>query len=235
MKLLNNDNLTKEDNNMNNIPMTVNSQSRLPDCWVYQKKHFLHNSSLSRLPLLHPSYEHVLKALNISYRPTLDGLLEFWDSSNYKEAEEVTLPLYVPMPDGSYRFSKNYTSKVPTEDSITAAKKLIPDIFKYLLNGRKAAGFRTIIKKSHKEDFVTDKDHFKILPVKTLTKNDAIDYCTYDTNYYVVFDVNKIELNSEIELQVPKGKEGLFIGKNGWQVRDWCSKLGIKKIHVVGV
>lgn len=238
---------------MKNIPMTVNSKTLLPDCWLYQNKHFLLHSLDVRLPSLPSSYESVLKDLKIPYRLTFDELLEYWDPSNYKE-EDLTLPLYASLPDGTYRFAKNYTGKIPTKNSIIAAKKLIPKVDKAVqdldlkilareqtlllkdwLHGRKAAGFSSYRPKYYEENFITDEDYLKILPVNKLVKNGSYDYCKSATGCYVVFDVNKIELNSELDLQVPKGKEGLFIGKNGWQLKEWCKKLGLKRINVVGI
>lgn len=235
---------------MNNIPMTVNSITLLPDCWLYEKKHYLLKTSSSleeRLPYLDSSFESVLKDLKIPYRSTIvwqKTMLEYWDPTSFEE-KEICLPLYIPLTDGSYKFVKNYTGKIPTQSSIVAANKLTKKVnatikkdeiekgileLKNLLHGKKAAGFNSDMPRYYEKDFVTEKEHLKVLPVQIIIAN-----FKSPTGCFVVFDVNEIELNSELNLPVPKDLQGLFIGKQGWQIKEWCKKLGLKRINVIGI
>ena len=52
------------------------------------------------------------------------------------------------------------------------------------------------------------------------------------TAYVAVFRTD-INLNGTfIRLKVPAGKEGIFVGRGGWQLKSWCGILGAKKIIV---
>lgn len=239
---------------MNTIPMIIESLSSLPECWLYQNNFYSHvtTDSSAHLPHLPNRYEPLLKELEISYRLAEYDSLEYWDASNYEE-NDLTLPLYIPYKDGTYHFVKNYTGKIPTANSFIAAKKLkqqvqiaVTDFEEEELNKKEILRLRPLLKgrmavgilNSHlyfEADYVTKEHHLKILRVQRVELDRFNRISTYGTNHCVLFDVNKIELNSEIDLYVPKGKEGLFIGKNGWQVKEWCQKLGLKKINVVGI
>lgn len=228
---------------MNNILYEVNNSRTLPECWLYEnRKYRIHSSKRGKLPKIRKSYEANLKDLGISYRIVTDEyeneVCEYWNPESYEE-EEITLPAYVKMQNGTYRYIKDYTGKVPTAYTIWEAWKLEEkveqdkfDVYQYLkecLGERQAVGIRSIALKE--QDFLFEEDHIKKLPVIMPCKNGG-QICT---QYCVVFDVNNIELNSIVTLEVPKGEEGLFVGTNGWQVKGWCQKLGLKAIKVVGI
>lgn len=78
------------------------------------------------------------------------------------------------------------------------------------------------------EDLIFDNRHIKVLPVKAIDGKK-----TKRTKFYIAIDVDKVELNSSLELKVPKYKKGLFIGTGAWQVAYWCKKLGLRHIDVV--
>lgn len=55
--------------------------------------------------------------------------------------------------------------------------------------------------------------------------------------YGIVFeDVVAFDLNAkgDVVLEVPSGKEGMYIGRKGWQIRRWTRLIG-RKITVKGV
>lgn len=85
------------------------------------------------------------------------------------------------------------------------------------------------------EDYIFEGKHLKVLPVLLLREQGQKDgeIIKKRNGFYAVFDVNKCNLDSEIKLWVPADKKGMFIGKDGWLLRMWCEKLGIRKIHVV--
>ena len=52
--------------------------------------------------------------------------------------------------------------------------------------------------------------------------------------YFVCFDMGRIGIGDTITMYVPKGKEGIFVGKGGNHVKYWAEKINVKKINVVG-
>lgn len=55
------------------------------------------------------------------------------------------------------------------------------------------------------------------------------------TEYIAVFDADKLSVGDVVSMRVPAGVEALFVGRAGWQVKEWCSKFGLTKINVKGV
>lgn len=110
-------------------------------------------------------------------------------------------------------------------------------LVKEQLNGERAVGFYGNHYRNKVEDFFLDGRHIKVLPVRVLRKDEKDEEKTVKkyTGYYVAFDVDKIELNSEVELKVPSEKTRMFVGTKAWQVAEWCRKLGLKKIKVAGI
>ncbi|MCI8272574.1 MAG: hypothetical protein HFJ55_00635 [Clostridia bacterium] len=53
-----------------------------------------------------------------------------------------------------------------------------------------------------------------------------------ETNYTLVVDMNKLPRNGILDINVPAGKEGLFVGRDGWQVKEWCTEFGLRQIHI---
>lgn len=105
------------------------------------------------------------------------------------------------------------------------------------LNGKKAVGFYGNHYRNTVEDFFLEGRHIKVLPVRVLRKDEKEEGKTQKryTGYYAAFDVDKIELNSEVELKAPTEKTRMFVGTKAWQVAEWCRKLGLKKIKVTGI
>ena len=80
-----------------------------------------------------------------------------------------------------------------------------------------------------KREYVQDFFEFGILD------EEETRVCYFDADFYVIFDTNKIERGSCVTMEVPKGKEGIFIGTKGWQVKEWCKMLDVQRINVIGV
>lgn len=227
---------------MKSIPMNVNSLKDLPECWLYANQRYVHYpvSRDFNLPFMPLESEELLQELNIQYQkvPDLSGkeILEVMDKDIFKEYD-LTLPVYIKI-GNSFKYAKKYTGKVPTSDSLQAARKVIKKIG-MLKNERKTVNFlrkkisgskAIIILNSslitYKEDLVWNNDHFKVLPV--INSSDSSP-----SPFSVVFDVNNIELNDSITITVSKRLKGLVVGKGGSQVKRWCKKLGLKRISVV--
>lgn len=108
-----------------------------------------------------------------------------------------------------------------------------------------------ILEKKHYYDvlnFITAKDHLRIFPVKALMSKerisnwrnccfdllmdeDEIDY-TLDTQYIAIFDMNCIQKKDNIQIKVPAGKKGLYIGRQAWQLKKWSRSIGVIRINV---
>jgi len=90
--------------------------------------------------------------------------------------------------------------------------------------------------------------HFRIFPVYVLLSEEKqakiraeledkggdpnkIDFYRA-TNYIAVFETSQLFIGSTVEMKVPAGTEALFIGRGGWQVKDWGFELGLSKINV---
>lgn len=241
---------------MNNVPYSVSTRAQLPECWLHRNRQFEYVGGVFRnrtLPAIYISNEEELKELNIPYRVIKDwfgiDVCEFWDPEVYRE-EEVTLPLYIELPSGDYRYAnKNHTEVVPDEETVAAANRFkgrvlsaieelrrkkkeeaLYNSIKETLGEKEACGYYSGAQRIP-ENFFSNNEHFKLIPVMMPKYVGAAKR----TGWYAVFNVNQIELNSVIKLEVQKGKEGLFIGTNAWQVKEWCEQLGVKRINVVGV
>ena len=101
-------------------------------------------------------------------------------------------------------------------------------------------------------DLISGEDHIRVFPVFALMSEASQqrwkNYCSVElfmdddtidtdpklsTDYVAIFDMKKIRKDAVVELKVPHEKEGLYIGRKGWQVNEWCKKLGIKRINVI--
>lgn len=102
------------------------------------------------------------------------------------------------------------------------------------LNGMLAVGFFRNGRNTDVEDLIFEGKHIKVLPVK-VRMFDKVKKKEFEkkTGFFAAFDVDNIELNSVVEIKVPKGRVSMFVGKDAWQLRQWCKKLGIKRINVV--
>lgn len=222
------------------------------------------------MPTVDEEYLPVLQEMGIPYRAAGEKY-EYWKEGNFEEAER-RLPLYKREGRETYKFVKNYTATVVTEETTKAALSLCEDvnkkieIFKFekekeetikylkkLLSGNVAVGvdykLDPVLTSKHYRllDLITANDHIRIFPVMALMSparaarwrsycwdlmmdEDEIDY-TVDTDYIAIFDMKKIQ-KDEIEIKVPEGKKGLYIGRQAWQLKKWSRSIGTVRINV---
>lgn len=125
-----------------------------------------------------------------------------------------------------------------------------------ILNRRPAVGLGrySVLISLYKEcDLKYGGFNLKIIPVFTLCSlikqcdfNDYIvNFCGEDprpetdmmfrklSDYNIVVNMNELPSDGILELPVPEGTEGIFIGRGGWQIKEWCKKLGLRRINVV--
>ena len=229
--------------------LNINNLHNTPDgCWFYKNKRYTYihskNTQGVSLPTIEPEFIPVLKKHNIPFKKLRNGKVIYWDPEN-DGMVSVNLPVYIDDGD-SYIFSATYhTGNIFTEDSVTAANKLRDEIvepevtmrkLKKVLSGRKAAGTVGYLNLPFKEDHIFTSDdgtRIEVLPVKRISRETGTKIPKKSA--YVVFDVNQIELNSNVKVRVPANSANLFKGTAGWQADYWCKKLGLKKIRFVEI
>lgn len=156
----------------------------------------------------------------------------------------------------AFSLVEQVSQKITEFEKNKKKEKLVHDL-KCMLDGREAIGVdhtaNPLESNYDKElDLISGEDHIRVFPVYALMSeekmqswedylsdllfmDDDIDYNPYlSTNYVAIFDMKKIKENVVAELEAPHGKEGLYVGRKGWQVKEWSEKLGIKKINVIG-
>lgn len=117
--------------------MKMITTNKLPTsgCWIHENKRYRCTLPIASLPSVDAKYEGILKAHDIPYRKFVQTIknhfgelsskeiCEYWNPGVFEE-NDVSLPLYATMPDGSYYYcGKNYSEKVITSDTSIAAKK----------------------------------------------------------------------------------------------------------------
>jgi len=239
--------------------MNTISTTKLPKkCWIYTKKRYIAKTTLPELPFTYPEYEDILKAHNIPYRKfskyLYDGadeateICEYWSPEAGLKEEDLTLPLYVRLPDGSFRYAeRNHTQKIPTAETIKAAKEIqklvITEVEEYKeklrklnacqfakeqLEGRIATvciSTNTPYRDCYNANI--NGDNFKILRIS--------GFLGFLSDWVAIFDMNKIVPNGYITLQVPTAYAGSVIGKSGSNIQAWAQEIGVKKIQVVPI
>ena len=124
------------------------------------------------------------------------------------------------------------TNRTGQRKQQTAKRREIFDMAVRQLGEEQAVGIWGERKFVDSEDYIFEGRHIKILPVKLLGKEDGGKTIKHRNGFYAVFDVDKCQLNSEVVLKAPAGRAAMFVGTKGWQLREWCKKLGLKKIVV---
>ena len=137
------------------------------------------------------------------------------------------------MPGGMYRHIGNHTESFPTEETVEKARKYAEEVvkplieenkIKALLKGREAVGVKLTMEEGKNFGFIVENVYYHGR------------FGFMKTEYTAIFDKKAAEISSkDITLEVPKGTEGLFIGRGGWQVKHWSKLLGHRRINVVGV
>ena len=73
--------------------------------------------------------------------------------------------------------------------------------------------------------FIVDEHYYKLLNVKRLVPSSDEGTEEISTDWYMLVDMDAYEPKSEIQLEVPKGKAGMFAGTKFWQRNKWCKAL----------
>lgn len=227
-------------------------------CWIYENKRYRCTLDSSNLPYVNAKYKRILNAHQIPYRTytklalnpfgsaTFQEFCEYWNPNVFEE-KELSLPLYVRMPDYSYHYcGKNYSRKVATSDTIEAAaetKKFIEEkieeyeqvlriVHHYTFAKKQLVGrIATVCMSSDTPympsyDINVNHDHYLILrPMGRI----------YIGDWVAIFNMSKIACNAHITLQVPKQIVGLVIGKEGSNIKAWANEIGVKKIQVIPI
>lgn len=237
----------------------------IDECWLYQDKqyHYMRRGKVGdNLPITNIENQWILDEMKIPHAQISNKYVEFWSSDVYEEAE-VTLPLYIPYED-HYRLMGSYSDMVITKETQEKAYQLQRDVLKRLakerkkqerakelemlisaLDGRPAVGLERYT--ASEEEWSRDGVTIKLIPVyKIRYPRELIDgfievpeitwrHLLIETDYTLVLDMNKLPKDDVLGLKVPAGKEGLFIGKDGWQVKDWCTRFNLRQINVTAM
>lgn len=213
-----------------------------------------------KLPTTSIGNKGFLEKNGIPFHELSGTTLEYWSPDFYEEVS-LTLPLYIPYENG-YRYIKEYTGNVITSDTQDEAFSFSEKVEQEIkeeqerskkeeqerstalellkaLNGRPAVGISDELLSypgispyngGPALDLAYNGNTIKVLKVYLLSRN----WCSYKipTVYYAVFDMNQLPSNGILELPVPERDEAMFIGRDGWQVKEWCKTLGLKKIIV---
>lgn len=246
---------------MNNLPREVFSPVSLENVWIFENKHYRYYGEKHlpfSLPTISLEYEAALKENGTPYRIKGD-CCEYWSPEHFEE-EKVIAPLYARI-GNVYRYTKSYTGIVPTEETIKSAEqtkevvdytikkmKLYQTVKSILPEGEFAKAFYAYEKDGLELSEATNLDFngesFLILPIKRLAplhnnvwyidgENAPMAFMKTYTGWNIIIDVNLIKGKSYLELKVPNGKLGLFIGKGGWQVREISADLNYTKISFI--
>lgn len=242
--------------------MKMTTTNKLPKdgCWIFANKQYTCSLELPHLPSVDAKYECVLKENNIPYRrltkrtkdyfgsvTTLE-FCEYWNLDLFEE-KTITLPLYAQMPDCSYHYcEKNYSSKVPTGETIDAANQL------ERLVKEKIKEYDQLLRKIKDYNFAKQKLNGGAAAL--CLSCDTPYECIYDINmnsdnyrilrlrgrrfysdWVAIFNMNIIEAlkkkgKSIIYLDVPKHIAGLIIGRNHSNINAWAEAIGVKEIRV---
>lgn len=241
---------------MNTISMT-----NLPEkYWIYRNKKFYCSTPLPELPWVRAENEQILKENNIPYKKLTKTLYvdsdetmevcEYWNPDLFEE-ENLTLPVYVLMPDVGYRYVSMHTIKVVTTDTIKEAvntKKFVEEKLREhrqqlytekMYNWAKeqlSGGTARIVhsqeeivplRSSHCYNIEKNGDKFKILRIPL--KN----YSNYPTRWVAIFDMNTVPPNGIITLKIPKEVAGIVIGKSHSNLIAMANEIGVKKIIAI--
>lgn len=243
----------------NELPKKATTVLALPECWILEENgicsHLKNAVRDKRLPVIEAQYEDLLEEMGIPHRTigctVSDGLCEYWTPDCYEQAE-VTLPLYECF-EGEYTYAGRFYTDIvysqktleKAEETATKVKKVKKEFYdkirleycleqvRELIEGKQAVGFFSYEMDCKIAEKISD-EHIEVLPVR-YANNDLSDY-------FAVFNLEEISKKEgpDIQMEVPAGKEGLFIGSGKWQVRgwtetEWARQLGIRKIWVVGL
>lgn len=245
-----------------NLPMEVFSPFSLENVWIFENKQYRYYGEKHlpySLPTVSLKYEAALKESGTPYRIKGD-CCEYWSPEHFEE-EKVEAPLYAKI-GNVYRCTKSScTGVVPLEQSVKAAEQtkevvdyaikqmeLYQKLKSILPEGEYAQAFDAYaedgLELSETKELTFNGESFLILPIKRLVplynnvwyldgENASMDFIKDYTGWNLVIGINLIKPFSNLEIKVPKGKKGLFIGKGGWQVKEISKQLKYRRINFV--
>ena len=220
-------------------------------CFIHENKRYLLKGVIPpELPFVNSKYENILKANNIPYRKISDyfneEVCEYWNPEFSLHETVISLPLFAKVRGGYVYCNKEPSIPIPSSETIEAAKKtqkfvrqeinnyelILTQVHQYqivklVLDGSIANfnfGFpgRSIFDYPNEINLDMNKDNFKVLFIPR-------------TQWFAIFDMNRIAPNGYITLEVPKDQVGLAIGRNGSNIKYWAEKIGVKKINVIPI
>lgn len=164
------------------------------------------------------------------------------------EEEEVTLPLFAALPNGSYAYcQKTYSGKILTDKTVTVAQtmrsfvdheinkyeQILSEVDRYEYAKKRLGNAPAVVCISSVTPYLTiydiDVNHelFKIF--RPYWFNGEF------SEWVAIFNIKKATPNSCITLEVPKHMAGLFIGKGGSTITALAKEIGVKKIQVIPI
>lgn len=231
--------------------------STLGDCYVFDKGEYIfHKKNPVKFPTVSVKYKELLDELAIPYRiihsSFLEDRLEYWSKDN-SEMISVTLPLYVHA-GGEYIYSgKNYTAHQLQDDAELYAYESTRLIKKHMTEFDQR-NKKIKAEKEMKNFWTTVENIFNTNTAACISiqfnfeAELNLDKTEYRNEKFVAFPVFsgfgkrtdhiaifRTDANLDgtfVRLKVPAGKEGIFVGRGGWQLKSWCGILGAKKIIV---
>ena len=232
------------------LPKKATTVLALPECWIHEENYYNHLKNSVRaknLPRIEKEYEGLLKEMKIPYRviKCMNGIevCEYWNPECV-QTTEVTLPLYEQL-YGVYQYTgRFYTSKVNSQLMIKKAFEIEEKVVKQknefkkrveveryfketrkLVKGKQAVGAYVSGLNADIAKEISDEE-IKVLPVRYANNNIS--------EYFAIFNLAEIEGREgrNVRMEVPRGLEGLFIGRAQWQVREWTELYWAKKFHV---
>lgn len=239
------------------LPEEVTTVLALPECWIKEDGEYRHLKNSVRdkkLPRIEIQYKELLEEMKIPYRIIkikAEEFCEYWSPSSLEEYES-TGPLYENV-EGKYKYAHRfYTGKIQSQITVKTAKETEEEVLmrkqefkdksemkKYfkevreLVHGKQAVGAEIPTMSIDMAERISDAE-IKVLPVKYANG--------WKSDYFAIFNLAEIEGREgrNIQMEVPEGKEGLFIGSGQWQVKEWAQmpwarRLHIGKIWIVGI
>lgn len=229
----------------------------LGDCYIYENGEYIyHTSNQIRFPSISIKYKELLDELQIPYKVEShrfsEDRLVYW-SKDHSEMIPVTLPLYAHTGDEYIYSGKSHTAKQLPEDAELYAYESTRLIKKHMAEFDQRN--KKIKAKEEMANFwaaVAENFHNNTSAIsmcfdfKAELNLDMIEYYQNDnfiafpvfaglgrrTGYVAVFRKDTNLSGTFVRLKVPAGKEGIFVGRGGWQLKSWCGILGAKKIIV---
>lgn len=241
--------------------------TKLPkgDCWVHEANSRIRYVGERELPYIEAKYENILKENKIPYKKFIQyqemaGLCiakefcQYWNPQFIKR-ELITLPIYIHMPDLTYRYyGKTNCSKAPTYESIQYAKETKKFVEEKLRTCKDI--------EAHNEQVLMKESCYRYAKVQLAGKTAKVcdSQLLYDSNldkiemdgdrYRIVrvdgkstivaiFDMRKISIlkkyDKTVLLNVPKHIAGLVIGKKHRNINKWKREIEVNEIRVIPI